>query len=299
MAPVSPSHELESLSSEAFCHQCQVTRHVSELKLCSRCQSAKYCSQACQKAHWKTHKAYCRSPEEGNLQTDDDAWKSVFKEYGHKKTGVLEPVTETLVQQSVRLRAWTDKWGPTVLNWALWAMHIPSSSTSEDKLTNFTFMFELQRRPNPLTPEHYFEMHGAEIMHTSEVILLLKHMKRADILEEWQKLPRRKDSIQIMIVWKGHIIYLERPVSNFNDLRKKARDDPMLLGYDALAKNWVEELRKAIDSADPDYHQKFHNRVWGQVAAEASFTSGLIAMRSALEEIRVRDDQPSKSEMGK
>jgi hypothetical protein len=93
-------------------------------------------------------------------------------------------------------------------------------------------------------------MHGAEIMHTSEVILLLKHMKRADILEEWQKLPRQKDTIQIMIVWKGHIIYLERPVSNFNDLRKKARDDPMLLGYDALAKNWVEELRKAIDSAD-------------------------------------------------
>jgi hypothetical protein len=43
----------------------------------------------------------------------------VFKEYGHKKTGVLEPVTETLVQQSVRLQAWTDKWGPTILNWCV------------------------------------------------------------------------------------------------------------------------------------------------------------------------------------
>ncbi|KAJ7840151.1 hypothetical protein B0H13DRAFT_2287174 [Mycena leptocephala] len=299
MDPVSPSHELESLSNEAFCHQCQVTRRVGELKLCSRCQSAKYCSRACQIAHWKTHKAYCRSPEESNLQTDEDAWKSVFKEYGHKKTGVLEPVTETLVQQSVRLQAWTDKWGPTILNWALWAMHIPYSSTREDKLTKFTFMFELQRRPNPLTPEHYFEMHGAEIMHTSEVILLLNHMKRTDILEEWRKIPRPKDTIQIMIVWKGHIIHLERPVSNFKDLRKKARDDPTLLGYDALAKNWVEELRKAIDSADPDYHRKFYNRVWGQAAAEASFTSGLIAMRSAMEEIRVREDQLSKSEMGK
>jgi hypothetical protein len=56
-------------------------------------------------------------------------------------------------------------------------MQIPSSSTSEDKLTKFTyvtstsmqsetsevdgdfsFVFELQRRPNPLTPEHYFEV---------------------------------------------------------------------------------------------------------------------------------------------
>ncbi|KAJ7753063.1 hypothetical protein DFH07DRAFT_774200 [Mycena maculata] len=287
MAPVSPSHELE-----AFCHQCQVTRRVDELKLCSRCQSAKYCSRACQVAHWKTHKAHCRSPEEVNLETDDNAWKSVFTAYGHKKTGVLEPVAETLVQQSVRLQAWKDKWGPTILNWALWAMNIPSSSTREDKLTKFTFMFELQRRPNPLTPEHYFEMHGAEIMHTSEVIDLLTHMKRTDILEEWQKIPRRKDTIQIMVLWKGHIIYLERLVSNFDDLRKKARDDPTLLGYDALAKNWVEELRKAIDSADPDYHQKFYNRVWGGVAAEASFVSGLIAMSKALEKIRSENINP-------
>lgn len=134
-------------------------------------------------------------------------------------------------------------------------------------------MFELQRRADPPTPEHYFEvqsrlysliprsdcvipysmsnqMHGAEIMHASEVIALLNYMKRSDILEEWRKIPRRKDTIQIMIVWKGHIIYCERHVPNFKDLRKKAQDDPTRLGHDALANNWVEELRKAIDSAD-------------------------------------------------
>ncbi|KAJ6603566.1 hypothetical protein DFH09DRAFT_1124608 [Mycena vulgaris] len=293
MAAVDPSRELKSLSKRAFCYQCQVTKRVGELKLCSRCRSAKYCSQGCQKAHWKTHKAYCKSSEEVKLETNDEAWKGVFEAYGHKKPNVLEPITETLEQQRDRLRAWTDKWKPTILNWALWAMNIPSSSTREDKLTKFTLMFELQRRVNPPTPEHYFEMSGAEIMHASEVIFLLNHMKRNDTLEEWRQIPRRKDTIQIMIVWKGHIIYLERPVSNFNDLRNKAQNDPVLLGYDALAKNWVEELRKAIDSADSDYHQKFYNRTWGQVAAEASFMSGLIAMRSAMEEIRAREDQPS------
>ncbi|KAF7369466.1 Plasmid Orf3 domain-containing protein [Mycena venus] len=293
MATVEVSRELKSLSKKSYCHKCQVTKRVSELKLCSRCQSAKYCSQACQKAHWKIHKAYCKPLEEVKLETVDEAWKNVFKSHGHKRTNVLEPITETLEQQSDRLQAWTDKWKPTILNWAFWAMNIPSSSTPEDKLSKFTFMFELQRRANPPTSEHYFEMHGAEIMHASEVILLLDHMKRVDILEEWRKIPRRKDTIQIMIVWKGHIIYLERLVPNFKDLRKKARNDPVLLGYDALEKNWVEELRKAIDSTDPEYHQKFYTRTWGQAAAEASFMSGLIAMRSVMDEIRAREDQPS------
>jgi hypothetical protein len=119
-------------------------------------------------------------------------------------------------------------------------------------------------------------MHGAEIMHTSEVILLLNHMKRTDILEEWRKIPRPKDTIQIMIVWKGHIIHLKRPVSNFKDLRKKARDDPTLLGYDALAKNWVEELRKAIDSADREcsVFAKLPNTEILQPTTTGNFTIG-------------------------
>ncbi|KAJ3925845.1 MAG: hypothetical protein NXY57DRAFT_1030838, partial [Lentinula lateritia] len=250
--------ELKTMSKQAFCFQCQVTKRVGELKLCSRCRNARYCSAACQKEHWKTHKAFCKSPDKSKLETDDESWKNVFQEYGHKKTSVLTPVTESVQQQ---------------------------------------FMFELQRRADPPTPEHYFEMHGAEIMHASEVIALLNYMKRSDILEEWRKIPRRKDTIQIMIVWKGHIIYCERHVPNFKDLRKKAQDDPTRLGHDALANNWVEELRKAIDSADPEYHQKFYNRTWGEVAMEASFMSGLTAVRGAIEEIRIREEGQLSSEV--
>ncbi|KAJ4493579.1 hypothetical protein C8J55DRAFT_555014 [Lentinula edodes] len=297
MDPINPSRELKTMSKRAFCHQCQVTKRVGELKLCSRCRNARYCSAACQKEHWKAHKAFCKSPDKSKLETDDESWKNVLQEYGHKKTSVLTPVTESVQQQYDRLKAWTDKWKPTILNWALWSMNIPSPSNREDKLTKFTFMFELQRRANPPTPEHYFEMHGAEIMHASEVIALLNYMKRNDILEEWRKIPRRKDTIQIMIVWKGHIIYCERHVPNFKDLRKKARDDPTRLGYDALANNWVEELRKAIDSADPEYHQKFYNRTWGKVAMEASFMSGLTAVRGAIEEIRIREEGQLSSEV--
>ncbi|KAJ7759174.1 hypothetical protein B0H16DRAFT_1534675 [Mycena metata] len=293
MATVGISRELKSLSKKSYCHKCQVTKRVNELKLCSRCQGVKYCSQACQKAHWKIHKPHCKSLEDVKLETVDESWNNVFASHGHKRTSVLEPVTETLQQQSDRLHAWKDKWKPTILSWAFWAMNIPSSSTPEDRLSKFTFVLELQRRVNPPTPEHYFEMHGAEIMHTSDVIFLMDHMKRIEVLEEWRKIPRRKDTIQIMIMWKGHIIFFDRLVSNFKDLRQKARDDPVLRGYDELAKNWVEELRKAIDSADAEYYKQFYARTWRQAALDASIMSGLIGMLGAMDEIRAQEAQLS------
>ncbi|KAF9494479.1 hypothetical protein BDN71DRAFT_980502 [Pleurotus eryngii] len=35
---------------------------VDKLKLCARCKSVYYCSQACQKSNWKArHKQYCKA----------------------------------------------------------------------------------------------------------------------------------------------------------------------------------------------------------------------------------------------
>ncbi|KAJ7159980.1 hypothetical protein C8R43DRAFT_348945 [Mycena crocata] len=269
---VDPSRGLKSLSKQAFCHKCQVTKRVSELKICSRCQNAKYCSQECQKAHWKSHKPYCKSLDDVKLETEDESWKNISAEFGHKRTNPLPPVTESIEQQHARFLGWVAKWKPTILN---------------------CFVFELQRRAHPPTPEYYFEMHGAEIMHTSDVIFLLNHMKRLDILEQWRKVSRQEDTIQIFIIWKGHIVNVERHIPNFTNLRNKPRNDPVLLGYDALAKNWVEELRKAVDSADPNYHTKFYNQTWGTAAMEASFMGGLAGMRNAMDEIRAREEKPS------
>ncbi|KAJ7716870.1 hypothetical protein B0H16DRAFT_1476488 [Mycena metata] len=90
------------------------------------------------------------------------------------------------------------------------------------------------------------------------------------------------------------IIFLDRlGVPNFKDLRQKARDDPVLRGYDELANNWVEELRKAIDFVDAKYYQQFYARSWGQAALDASIMSGPIGMRRAMDEIRAQEVQPS------
>ncbi|KAK7045214.1 plasmid Orf3 domain-containing protein [Favolaschia claudopus] len=281
--------EVKSISKKAFCKQCQVTKHISELKRCGRCQLVKYCSPACQRSHWKVHKAHCKTPEEARQETEDESWKHISDEFGHKRPSVLQPVSEKLEEQAERFRIWEEKWEKTIMTWAFWAMNIPSPSTRDDKLSKFTFVFEAQRRNNPPTPDQYFEMHGAEIMHTSQMVFFLDHMKRPDIIERWRRMPRRNDAVQIMIMWKGHVLFLQYPVHNFAALRSKAPDDPVLGGYDALAKDWVVELRKAIDSGDPEYYRGFYNRTWGAAAVEASMMGGLAGMRRAMDEIMARE----------
>lgn len=35
-----------------------------EMKTCSRCKLARYCSQECQREHWAAHKVVCQKPPE-------------------------------------------------------------------------------------------------------------------------------------------------------------------------------------------------------------------------------------------
>jgi len=38
--------------------------YSNKMKMCSVCESKRYCSEECQKAHWKEHKKVCKKPEE-------------------------------------------------------------------------------------------------------------------------------------------------------------------------------------------------------------------------------------------
>lgn len=44
------------------CQVCRKNATGSALKRCSRCKQSYYCSQACQKADWPTHKRSCQAP---------------------------------------------------------------------------------------------------------------------------------------------------------------------------------------------------------------------------------------------
>jgi Ankyrin repeats (3 copies)/MYND finger len=53
---------------EPFTPPCCVNCQKSGIKLsaCSKCHAAQYCSTACQRAHWRAHKASCISPQDVN-----------------------------------------------------------------------------------------------------------------------------------------------------------------------------------------------------------------------------------------
>ncbi|RPA80177.1 hypothetical protein BJ508DRAFT_377251 [Ascobolus immersus RN42] len=57
----------------SFCYVC---KKIGEVKKCGRCQTAAYCSKACQKAAWPTHKPSCIAPSgpgEGIHEPNPDA----------------------------------------------------------------------------------------------------------------------------------------------------------------------------------------------------------------------------------
>ena len=71
------------------------------LSLCSGCKDTWYCGRACQKAHYKTHKAECRSKQAEARRTDTGAalstgkqrGKAKVKAKGNKKTASTPPTT--------------------------------------------------------------------------------------------------------------------------------------------------------------------------------------------------------------
>lgn len=62
-ASSSASAASSASSSSSSCSNpaCQAADLLTKLLLCGRCRKAQYCSQTCQKLHWKTHKQECAS----------------------------------------------------------------------------------------------------------------------------------------------------------------------------------------------------------------------------------------------
>lgn len=54
------------------CPGCDLLFLQEDVKVCVRCQRASYCSQACQKKHWKVHKVYCAPAEGGSAKATSE-----------------------------------------------------------------------------------------------------------------------------------------------------------------------------------------------------------------------------------
>lgn len=87
-AGVRPSPTCDGFGTPKLCSRCLKMGDQIKLMLCARCKKDSYCSKACQKAHWKSHKVSCNdNPKvmEMVIKRDLEADREVYSEYISKK----------------------------------------------------------------------------------------------------------------------------------------------------------------------------------------------------------------------
>ena len=50
----------KTTTRQNLCHNCNQMKHHKDIKACSKCNTALYCSRECQLAHWPEHKDGCK-----------------------------------------------------------------------------------------------------------------------------------------------------------------------------------------------------------------------------------------------
>ena len=65
----------QDMSGQQSCYACD---KEGNMKRCSRCQHAFYCSKSCQKRHWKRHKPNCIPPDSSLHELNSACWKDLF-----------------------------------------------------------------------------------------------------------------------------------------------------------------------------------------------------------------------------
>mmetsp|Transcript_27735 Transcript_27735/g.74641 ORF Transcript_27735/g.74641 Transcript_27735/m.74641 type:complete len:260 (-) Transcript_27735:91-870(-) len=59
------AEEMKQLPRMGKCCFCKTQLPITQLKMCSRCRFEQYCSPACQRGSWNTHKRRCRALAQG------------------------------------------------------------------------------------------------------------------------------------------------------------------------------------------------------------------------------------------
>jgi hypothetical protein len=78
------------------CHKADDELPENEpLMACGKCRAFRYCSEKCQKAHWKMHKKICKTPED---RTDEENY--MYSELGASSRGLVQVANQTLTSKN-------------------------------------------------------------------------------------------------------------------------------------------------------------------------------------------------------
>jgi len=85
---------------------CASCTNIQELKQCSRCKTVAYCSSACQRAHWQTHKPLCQfevTLPSGNQTTPSSDALSILRSVSDPGTKQRLKKASSVIQETFNI----------------------------------------------------------------------------------------------------------------------------------------------------------------------------------------------------
>ncbi|KIM78398.1 hypothetical protein PILCRDRAFT_824604 [Piloderma croceum F 1598] len=208
------------------CSHCIAEVGREKLSACSRCKRARYCSKACQRAAWESHKPNCKSVADARAEVHPDSISSYV---------VLDAA----------LTKWSRHWTFALYRWACVGMDL--TNQSPDRAATHCCLVRLKLRPNPPTPAHAFVMTSAEIMSNKDFLKALWieiGPTREDFARE-QKKTRPNNRMSLVIFCEG--------LANYHYF---TIDTAETIGYSspsiskAAAEIWAENLIRIVETGD-------------------------------------------------
>jgi len=145
------------------CSFCIAEVGRKNLMVCSRCRHARYCSKACQKEAWKSHKSVCKSVSETQATVPPDNLNAVLKK-------------------------WLEHWTFALNRWACLGVGLTGHP---DRVASNHCVVRIKRRPNPPTPAQTFIMTTAEVMSNEEFLKVL-WVEIGPTREDFEKFKKEK-----------------------------------------------------------------------------------------------------------
>ncbi|KAF7352396.1 MYND-type domain-containing protein [Mycena venus] len=180
------------LPSKDRCYCCDGPGNP-ELRKCSRCQLARYCSSECQRLDWKKHKKMCKDHTQ-DLQAEGYEF-------------------ETPMEKAVKMfRKWVEEWGRPLMVWGMFAADL--ANREPNFLVNYSFFVRLEKRPQtakqPGNAKYQVLWAGmradAEILCEFELFINSAD-HRAQTISDFRQLIHRPDVLRLIVSVPSHELF--------------------------------------------------------------------------------------------
>ncbi|KAJ7771147.1 hypothetical protein DFH07DRAFT_805079 [Mycena maculata] len=169
--------------------QCYHCGRPGNLRACSNCQVARYCTRDCQRADWNlNHKQVCVD------------YKADLATYP-------SPTMEDEVQDFMK---WNDAWKGALDAWGTFAADL--ANQSPDFLLTHSFFLSLERRPNATRAAmKSYRVVSGRMRPDSEILDEFQSIPdaqyRAQIINGFRNLPPHADCVRFTVVLNSHYLY--------------------------------------------------------------------------------------------